>query len=154
MSYLIDTNVLSELRRKQPNPQVVAWMEVRPRQSLYLSVLTLGEIRKDEKRVEDAARKQALLDWLEVELPRFFWGRVLAVDAHTADRWGRLQGSAGRPLPAIDSLLAATALQHDLTLVTRNTADFDGMGVRLVNPWQEKRLPREATIFVAARACQ
>ena len=79
--------------------------------------------------------RQFLSGELEVELPRFFWGRVLAVDAHTADRWGRLQGSAGRPLPAIDSLLAATALQHDLTLVTRNTADFEGMGVRLVNPW-------------------
>ena len=73
---------------------------------------------------------------MEAELPRFFCGRVLALDAHTADRGGRLQGSAGRPRPAIDSLLAATALQHDLTLVTRNTADFDGLGVRLVNPWQ------------------
>jgi hypothetical protein len=110
-------------------------MEQRPTQALYLSVLTLGEIRKGIERLQGDARQAALLDWLEVELPRFFWGRVLAVDAHTADRWGRLQGSAGRPLPAIDSLLAATALQHDLTLVTRNTTDFDGMGVRLVNPW-------------------
>ena len=135
MSYLVDTNVLSELRRKQPDARVVAWMEQRPAQALYLSVLTLGEIRKGIERLQGDARQSALLDWLEVELPRFCWGRVLAVDAHTADRWGRLQGSAGRPLPAIDSLLAATALQHDLTLVTRNTADFDGMGVRLVNPW-------------------
>jgi predicted nucleic acid-binding protein len=76
-----------------------------------------------------------LLDWLEVELPNYFLGRLLAVDAHTADRWGRLLASAGRPLPAVDSLLAATALQHDLTLVTRNTADFAGTGVRLINPW-------------------
>ena len=136
MSYLVDTNVLSELRRKQPDGRVVAWMEQRPAQALYLSVLTLGEIRKGIERLQGDARQSALLDWLEVELPRFFWGRVLAVDAHTADRWDRLQGSAGRPLPAIDSLLAATALQHDLTLVTRNTADFDGLGVRLVNPWQ------------------
>ena len=136
MSYLIDTNVLSELRRKQPDPQVVAWMQARPRQSLYLSVLTLGEIRKGLERVEDAARKQALLDWLEVELSNYFVGRLLAVDAHTADRWGRLLAQAGRPLPAIDALLAATALQHDLTLVTRNTRDFLGLGVRLVNPWE------------------
>lgn len=135
MSYLVDTNVLSELRRKQPDARVVAWMEQRPAQALYLSVLTLGEIRKGIERLQGDARQAALLDWLEVALPRFFWGRVLAVDARTADRWGRLQGSAGRPLPAIDSLLAATALQHDLTLVTRNTADFEGMGVRLVNPW-------------------
>ncbi|MFZ2736811.1 MAG: type II toxin-antitoxin system VapC family toxin [Burkholderiaceae bacterium] len=135
MSYLVDTNVLSELRRKQPHPQVVAWFAARPRQSLYLSVLTLGEIRKGIERLGDAARQQPLLDWLEVELPNYFVGRLLTVDAHTADRWGRLLGNAGRPLPAVDSLLAATALQHDLTLVTRNTADFDGTGVRLINPW-------------------
>lgn len=134
MSYLVDTNVLSELRRKQPQPEVVAWFTQRPRQTLYLSVLTLGEIRKGIERLE-AARQQPLLDWLEVELPNYFLGRLLAVDAQTADRWGRLLVSAGRPLTAIDSLLAATALQHDLTLVTRNTADFAGTGVRLINPW-------------------
>ena len=134
MSYLVDTNVLSELRRKQPQPEVVAWFAQRPRQTLYLSVLTLGEIRKGIERLE-AARQQPLLDWLEVELPNYFLGRLLAVDAHTADRWGRLLASAGRPLPAVDSLLAATALQNDLTLVTRNTADFVGTGVRLINPW-------------------
>ncbi|NBT56272.1 MAG: type II toxin-antitoxin system VapC family toxin [Betaproteobacteria bacterium] len=134
MSYLVDTNVLSELRRKQPQPKVVAWFTQRPRQTLYLSVLTLGEIRKGIERL-DAARQQPLLDWLEVELPNYFLGRLLAIDAHTADRWGRLLASAGRPLPAVDSLLAATALQHDLTLVTRNTADFAGTEVRLINPW-------------------
>ncbi len=135
MSCLIDTNVLSELRRKQPDPAVVAWMQARPRASLYLSVLTLGEIRKGIERVEDTRRKQLLLDWLEVELPNYFVGRLLPVDTHTADRWGRLMASAGRPLPAIDSLLAATALQHDLTLVTRNTKDFAGLDLQLVNPW-------------------
>ena len=134
MSYLVDTNVLSELRRKQPQPEVVVWFTQRPRQTLYLSVLTLGEIRKGIERL-GAARQQPLLDWLEVELPNYFLGRLLAVDAQTADRWGRLLVSAGRPLPAVDSLLAATALQHDLTLVTRNTADFAGTGVRLINPW-------------------
>ena len=134
MSYLVDTNVLSELRRKQPQPEVVAWFTQRPRQTLHLSVLTLGEIRKGIERL-GAARQQPLLDWLEVELPNYFLGRLLAVDAQTADRWGRLLASAGRPLPAVDSLLAATALQNDLTLVTRNTADFAGTGVRLINPW-------------------
>ena len=135
MSYLVDTNVLSELRRKQPQPEVVSWFAGRPRQTLYLSVLTLGEIRKGIERLKDVARQQPLLDWLEVELPNYFLGRLLVVDAQTADRWGRLLANAGRPLPAVDSLLAATALQHDLTLVTRNTADFEGTGVRLINPW-------------------
>jgi predicted nucleic acid-binding protein len=136
LSYLIDTNVLSELRRKQPDPNVVAWMQVRPRPSLFLSVLTLGEIRRGLERVEDAKRRQALLDWLEVELRHYFVGRLLDIDAATADRWGRLMAQAGRPLPAIDGLLAATALQHDLTLVTRNSKDFADVGVRLINPWE------------------
>lgn len=135
MSYLIDTNVLSELRRKAPDPRVVAWLQERPRQSLFLSVLTLGEIRKGLERVPEPARKQALLDWLEVELPNYFVGRVLAIDAATADRWGRLMAQAARPLPAIDALLAATALHNDLTLVTRNVRDFAGLDVPLVNPW-------------------
>ena len=136
MSYLIDTNVLSELRHRQPDPKVVAWMQVRPPPSMFLSVLTLGEIRKGIERVEDTSRRQVLLDWLEIELPHYFVGRLLGIDAQTADRWGRLMVSAGRPLPAIDGLLAATALQHDLTLVTRNTKDFTGLGLELVNPWQ------------------
>lgn len=137
MSYLIDTNVLSELRRKQPDARVVSWMQARPRPALYLSVLTLAEIRKGIERIEDSVQKQSLVDWLEVELPRYFVGRLIGIDAHVADRWGRLMARAGRPLPAIDGLLAATALQHDLTLVTRNTKDFKGLDVRLINPWDE-----------------
>lgn len=136
MSYLIDTNVLSELRRKQANVRVVAWMQARPRQSLYLSVLSLGEIRKGIEGVADAAFRQTLADWLEVELPNYFVGRLLDIDAQVADRWGRVQASAGRSLPAIDGLLAATALQHDLTLVTRNTKDFAGLNLRLIDPWE------------------
>lgn len=136
MSYLIDTNVLSELRRKQANARVVAWMQARPRQSLYLSVLSLGEIRKGIEGVADAAFRQTLADWLEVELPNYFVGRLLDIDAQIADRWGRVKASAGRSLPAIDGLLAATALQHDLTLVTRNTKDFAGLNLRLIDPWE------------------
>lgn len=138
MSYVIDTNVLSELRRKQPEPNVVAWFERRARQSLYLSVLSLGEIRKGIALLDDPAgsiRRQALIDWLEQDLPSFFLGRMLPVNAGVADRWGRLLAQVGRPLPAIDSLLAATALHHDLTLVIRNVKDFAGTGVELINPW-------------------
>lgn len=136
MSYLIDTNVLSELRRREPNAQVVAWMQARPRQSLYLSVLSLGEIRKGIEGVADPAFRQTLTDWLEVELRHYFVGRLLDIDETVADRWGRVQAASGRSLPVIDGLLAATALQHDLSLVTRNTRDFEGLGVRLINPWQ------------------
>ena len=136
MSYLIDTNVLSELRRKQADARVVAWVQARPRQSLYLSVLSLGEIRKGIEGVGDATFRQTLADWLEVELPNYFVGRVLGIDVQVADRWSRVQAGAGRTLPAIDGLLAATALQHDLVLVTRNAKDFEGLGVQLVNPWE------------------
>lgn len=136
MSYLIDTNVLSELRRKQADARVVAWVQARPRQSLYLSVLSLGEIRKGIEGVADAAFRQTLTDWLEVDLPNWFVGRLLDIDAQVADRWGRVQASAGRTLPAIDGLLVATALQHDLTLVTRNTKDFAGLNLRLIDPWE------------------
>lgn len=136
MSYLIDTNVLSELRNRRADANVVAWMQARPRQSLYLSVLSLGEIRKGIEGVADSAFRQALADWLEVELPNYFVGRLLGIDGRVADRWGRIQARAGRTLPVIDGLLAATALQNDLTLVTRNVKDFAGLGVRLVNPWQ------------------
>ncbi len=132
---MIDTNVLSELRRKSPDAGVVAWFTQRPPATLYLSVLTLGEIRKGIETVSDEVRRQVLIDWLETDLPTFFTGRLLPVDEAVADRWGRLVAAAGRPLPAIDSLLAATALEHDLVLVTRNVKDFAGLPVQIFNPW-------------------
>ncbi len=135
MSYLIDTNVVSELRRKTPDTSVVNWFSDRPPATLYLSVLTLGEIRKGIEGLADDARRQPLLDWLEIDLPTFFTGRILAVDAAVATQWGHLVATAGRPLPAIDSLLAATALEHDLVLVTRNTKDFADLAVKVFNPW-------------------
>ncbi len=137
MSYLIDTNVLSELRRKAPDARVIDWFSQRPTGTLFLSVLTLGEIRKGVEALSDPSRRLALLDWLETELPAFFVGRILPIDAAVADRWGRMVAQAGRPLPAIDSLLAATALQHGLILVTRNLRDVKGLGVQVVNPWDE-----------------
>lgn len=135
MSYLLDTNVLSELRRKLPNPRVVHWFSQRPATTLYLSVLTLGEIRKGIEVLPDPARRLTLLDWLETRLPAFFAGRILPIDAAVADRWGRMVAQAGRPVPAIDSLLAATAEQHGLTLVTRNLRDVKWLAVQVINPW-------------------
>lgn len=135
MSYLVDTNVLSELRRKAPHKAVQAWFAERPPATLYLSVLTLGELRKGVEGVVDEGRRRRLLDWLEVDLPAFFLGRILDIDATVADRWGRMQADAKRPLAAIDSLLAATALAHDLVLVTRNVRDFRGLQVEVLDPW-------------------
>jgi hypothetical protein len=137
LSYLIDTNVLSELRRREPDPNVVNWLERRPATTLYLSVLTLGELRKGIDALPEGVRRRALLDWLEIELPAFFSGRLLTIDARIADRWGHLLAQAGRPMPAIDSLLAATALTHDLILVTRNLRDFQYPGLSVIDPWSE-----------------
>ena len=95
----------------------------------------LGEIRKGFEGISDEARRQSLIDWLETDLPTFFTGRILPVDSAVADHWGRLAAAAGRPLPAIDSLLAATALRHGLVLVTRNVKDFAGLPVQIFNPW-------------------
>lgn len=135
MNFLIDTNVLSELRRAQPEERVVRWFEKRGQRTLYLSVLTLGEIRKGIAKMPFGPRRDALDHWLADELPRYFSGRVLPFDAATADTWGQLSASTQRPLPAIDGLLAATALRHGLTMVTRNTRDFEGLGLHLINPW-------------------
>ncbi len=135
MSYLVDTNVLSELRRREPAPAVVQWMEARSATALFLSVLTVGELRKGIEALSEGLRKQQLLDWLELELPAFFANRLLPVDMKVAERWGKLLAQAGRPLPAIDSLLAATALTHDLILVTRHVRDFQFSGLMVIDPW-------------------
>ena len=136
MSYLLDTNVLSELRRKTPDARVVRWFSQRPAGTLYLSVLTLGEIRKGIEMLADQRRRLALMDWLDIELPAFFSGRVLDIDTAVADRWGRLVVHADRPLPSIDSLLIATAVQHGMTLVSRNLRDVEGLGAPVLSPWQ------------------
>ena len=135
MSYLLDTNVLSELRRKTPDIGVVEWFARRPASTLFLSVLTIGELRKGIEGLRDVERRSALTDWLETDLPGFFAGRILAIDTQVADRWGKLVAAAGRPLPAIDSLLGATAAQHGLSIVTRNGRDFADLGLDVINPW-------------------
>jgi len=135
MSYLIDTNVLSELVRPKPNPAVLAWFRDVPDDSLYISVLTIGEIRKGVESVAAVARREKLRVWLEHTLPDWFQERILDIDEPVAERWGRLLAEVNRPVPAIDSLLAATALHHDLRMVTRNVQDFTLPDVEVINPW-------------------
>jgi len=136
--FLLDTNVLSELTKARPTPKVVSWIEAQDEDRLFLSVLTLGEIRKEIAMFSDTARRSAIASWLDTALRRRFAGRILPVDEAVADCWGAITAAAvktGAPVPAIDGLLAATALQHGLTLVTRNTADVAGTGVPFFNPW-------------------
>jgi predicted nucleic acid-binding protein len=134
--WLVDTNVISELRRRDPDANVRAWFAQRPATELYLSVLTLGEIRNGVEALTDSGRRTVLSEWLERELPVFFAARLLPIDAGVAHQWGQLLAEAGRSLPAIDSLLAATALHHNLVLVTRNLKDFAGLPVQVLNPWE------------------
>lgn len=137
--FLLDTNVVSELVRPRPDPQVAAWIQATPEGLLHLSVLTLGEIQKGVTLVASSARRAALQAWLDADLPVRFSGRILPVDASIAARWGALSGLAqarGIPLPVIDGLLAATALQHHLTLVTRSVRDLAPTRVPVLNPWK------------------
>ncbi|GIW52047.1 MAG: ribonuclease VapC [Gemmatimonadales bacterium] len=135
MSYLLDTNVISELARSKPSPRVTKWFRGIPDEALHVSVLTLGEIRKGIERLPAGTRREKLRLWLETDLTQWFEDRILPIDQGVADRWGRLLAEVGRSVPAVDSLLAATALHHELRFVTRNKADFDFPGLEVVDPW-------------------
>lgn len=138
MSWLLDTCVVSELVRPIPAPSVIAWLDACPEESLYLSVLTLGEIEKGVAKLADSTTRAKLEPWLRRDLPDRFAGRILAIDAPVAAIWGRLCGAAeraGAPLPVIDSLIAATALHHGLTVVTRNTRDLERCSAACFDPW-------------------
>jgi len=139
VSYLLDTNVVSELARTRPEPSVVDWISSVADEALFLSVLTIGELRKGIESLPRGSRRERLRTWLETELTGWFGDRLLAVDAAVADRWGRLVAEATSTPAAIDSLLAATALHHDLRLVTRNVKDFAFPGLEVVNPWKSGR---------------
>jgi predicted nucleic acid-binding protein len=137
--FLIDTNVLSEYNRPGgPNPGVKRWLETTDRQYQYASIITLAEIQKGIELLAQGRRRAQLELWLAQDLELWFAGRILPVDREVAMRWASLvaQGTrTGRTLPTVDSLIGATAIAHDLTMVTRNTKDFDGIGVRTINPW-------------------
>lgn len=136
--FLLDTNCISEAVRANPEPRVLAWIEAADESLLYLSVLTLGEIRKGLAALPQSRRRTRLEAWLEVELLARFSGRILSIDAKIADRWGLLAAGArgqGKALSVIDGLLAATALHHNLTIVSRNVSDFSNLPVAVVNPW-------------------
>jgi predicted nucleic acid-binding protein len=137
--FLLDTNCISELMRARPDPRVLKWMEAADETLLYLSVLTLGEIRKGVAALPQSKRRTQLETWLESELQARFSGRLLPIDRSVADRWGLLAAQtkrAGKSLSAIDGLLAATAMHHNLTIVSRNVSDFASTHVPVVNPWE------------------
>lgn len=136
--FLLDTNCISELIRPEPDIRLLSWIEAADEDLLYLSVLTLGEIRKGITALPPTKRRVRVESWLQVELKSRFSERILPVNLEIADRWGLLAAAArkqGKPLAVIDGLLAATALHHNLTLVSRNISDFTNASVPLINPW-------------------
>lgn len=137
--FLLDTNCISELVRPKPEPRVMEWMDAADEGLLYLSVLTLGEIRKRVAGLTQGKRRAHLETWLEVDLQTRFSGRIVPVDSAIADRWGLLAAESkrkGKALAIIDGLLAATAIHHNLTIVSRNASDFTGTPVQVLNPWE------------------
>lgn len=136
--FLLDTNCISELVRPEPEPRVMDWMEAADETMLYLSVLTLGEIRKGLAGLPQGRRRMRLETWLEVDLQTRFAGRIMPISAGVADRWGLLAAETkrqGKTVSIIDGLLAATALHHNLTVVSRNVSDFSNAQVSVLNPW-------------------
>lgn len=139
MSYLIDTNVISELVAKRRNPAVIEWLTNTDRDSLFISVLTIAELRFGIDRLPPSQRKKSLSAWLDDGVITQFGRNILPINTAIALRFGSLKAQleqAGNPLPVTDSLIAATALAHDLIIVTRNSADFIPTNVRLFNPWE------------------
>ena len=137
MSFLIDTCALSELVKPNPSRRVSEWFNEAPAEALFVSILTLGEIRKGVENLGGGGRRAKIAVWLEAELPAWFEDRILPVDIGVADEWGRLMARLKTPVPAIDGLIAATALRHWFAIVTRNESDFAATGVKLLNPWKD-----------------
>lgn len=133
MMYLLDTNVISETIKITPNQNVLAWLSSIPMSKFCLSVLSLGEIRKGIEKLANAPKKQKIILWLETDLINQFNGRILDIDSQVADKWGYI--SSFNNIPAVDGLIAATALAHNLKLITRNVRDFQILGLEVINPW-------------------
>ena len=138
MTFLLDTNVVSETVKPRPAPRLLEWFDAQLAPDLYISVVTLGEVVRGARRLRDRRRRRSYETWIQRELLRDFEGRVLPFDAEAATIWGDLLAvgdRSGLSLPAVDAQMAAIARRHRMTVVTRNVRDFSLMGVPLLNPW-------------------
>ena len=139
MKYLLDTCAISELTKTKPDKKVVSWITNNDEANYYLCSLTFGELYKGVSKLPDSKKRKKLFLWIEHDLKERFAGKILDIDLMVARTWGEIQGASeavGNPMPAIDSLIAATGLAHDLTVVTRNITDMQQSGVSLLNPWK------------------
>ncbi len=139
MNYLLDTCVISELIKKQPNLKVLQWISDIEEANLFISVLTIGELHKGIEKLPESRKKNKLHKWVTYDMKKRFENKIIDFDLHTATIWGKIQARSeisGQKLPAIDSLIAATGMSHELIVVTRNTKDMESSGVELLNPWE------------------
>jgi len=138
VKYLLDTCVISEIVKPKPNDNVISWLQSQTEDSLYLSVLTFGEIEKGITKASDKIRKKKLQLWLEDDLKKRFKGKIIPIDLEVSIKWGEVQAMTelqGKPMPAIDGLIAVSALVNNCTVVTRNISDMQQSSVELLNPW-------------------
>lgn len=139
MNYILDTCVISELIKPKPSSKVIAWLRACQDENLFLSSLTVGEIQKGISKLPDTPIRKKLQAWTDTELIQRFRGRIFAIDFKVAQKWGHIQATseiAGSKMPVIDSLIAATGLVYDMTIVTRDTNGMEKSGVKLLNPWE------------------
>ncbi len=138
MNYLLDTNIISELISKSPNQKVIDFIRSLNEENLYLSVITIGEIKSGIEKLQNSRKKETLLHWLENELLVRFCGRIVPIDTDVMLKWGAIQNrlkQIGKLLPIMDSLIGATAEVHNFVLVTRNEKDFQNLDIEIVNPF-------------------
>ncbi len=138
MKFLLDTCLISELAKVKPDKRVIDWLTNENETNFYVSVLTFGELHKGIEKLPESRKKEDLHIWVENDLKERFRNRIIGVDLNISSIWGKIQGIAegkGRPMPAIDALIAATGIAHDLVVVTRNAIDMEQSGVKLHNPW-------------------
>ena len=140
MKYLIDTCVISELVKSEPDKKVINWISNISEDLLFLSVFTIGEIRKGIEKLSESKKKRELQHWLKNDLRNRFSKRILNFDINVSEKWGEIQGqteSQGKTLSLIDGLIASTAIYYDMVLVTRNVKDVENSGAVILNPWED-----------------
>jgi hypothetical protein len=139
VSFLLDTNVISEWIKPQPNRNVVSWLAEVDEDRVFISVISFAEVRHGVELLPVGRRRERLAHWLAEDLPERFEGRILAIDQHIAETWGVIMArgqKAGLTPGSMDAFVAATATAHNLTLATRNVKDFQRLGISLIDPWQ------------------
>jgi len=137
VKYLLDTNIISEMQRPHCNPKVKAFTDEIPLEDIFICAITVGELCYGMEKLPPSKKKHELAIWLYTKLPEWFKGRILPLDTDTMAEWGKLRAHAERTMPVVDSLIASAAISHHMTLVTRNTKDFNDIeGIMLINPWE------------------